>query len=598
MTNPFSSIALIACWFFIVSIAFFYYPKWKQRGNEATIGYDVAGYYQYLPAVFIYHDLRNLEFQQQIFEKYHLGTGYPNYTAETGYQVIKYSLGAALFYTPFFLTGHLVALYGTHPADGYSRPYQAALSFGCLIYALIGLVFARKILLLYFDDTVTAITLWLLVFGTNYLNYTAVDHAMTHNLLFTLFTCIIYLTIQFYKQPGFAIACIIGLLCGLAIITRPSEIVIASLPILWGINGYTAIKQRMQFIAMHWGKIIVSAAGGLAVICLQLFYWKYTSGNFIEYSYGDQGFQFFNAFFYQVLFSFRKGWFVYTPLMLLIVPGFIFLFIYRRSLFMACLVFFLLTFWIVASWEIWWYGGSLGQRALVQSYAILIFPLAAFVQFILQAPNSVKIPAGIFIAFCIVFNIFLTWQAHAPGGIFEAENMNRTYFWKIFFKAEIPPSEKRFLDKADLYRGKMESIVPVEKINFESDTIGITHDIVFEGNNARIIHAEHPYYSYSIPKEKIGTHKWIRISAMCYTPDKEWNIWQAEQLVVWFKKGDEQLKTNFIRIQRLIDSGIWTEVWFEAKVPDAEFDTVEVAVLHLGSSKTLMIDNISVFAFN
>ena len=37
-----------------------YYPRYKQGGGEATISWDVSGYYWYLPALFIYKDLKNL----------------------------------------------------------------------------------------------------------------------------------------------------------------------------------------------------------------------------------------------------------------------------------------------------------------------------------------------------------------------------------------------------------------------------------------------------------------------------------------------------------------------------------------------------------
>ena len=32
---------------------------------------------------------------------------------------------------------------------------------------------------------------------------------------------------------------------------------------------------------------------------------------------------------------------------------------------------------MTAAWDIWWYGGSFGQRALIQAYPVLLFPIAA-----------------------------------------------------------------------------------------------------------------------------------------------------------------------------------------------------------------------------
>ena len=47
------------------------YPKWKLDRTEATISWDVSGYYFYLPAIFIYKDIKKVKFKQAIQDKYH-----------------------------------------------------------------------------------------------------------------------------------------------------------------------------------------------------------------------------------------------------------------------------------------------------------------------------------------------------------------------------------------------------------------------------------------------------------------------------------------------------------------------------------------------
>ncbi len=64
-----------------------------------------------------------------------------------------------------------------------------------------------KILLRFFNEQVTAITIILIVVATNYLNYSAIDNAMTHNLLFNVYIFIILFTIKFYQSPKYWIAC-------------------------------------------------------------------------------------------------------------------------------------------------------------------------------------------------------------------------------------------------------------------------------------------------------------------------------------------------------------------------------------------------------
>jgi hypothetical protein len=47
--------------------AFIFYPKWKQSGVEATISWDASGYYMYLPALFIYQDIKTCSFKDSVY---------------------------------------------------------------------------------------------------------------------------------------------------------------------------------------------------------------------------------------------------------------------------------------------------------------------------------------------------------------------------------------------------------------------------------------------------------------------------------------------------------------------------------------------------
>ncbi|HLO38540.1 MAG TPA: hypothetical protein VK173_08620, partial [Lacibacter sp.] len=62
--------SLIICCVLMMAVSFFYYPKWSRPGSEATISWDVSGYYMYLPATFIYKDLKQCSFKDSILSKY------------------------------------------------------------------------------------------------------------------------------------------------------------------------------------------------------------------------------------------------------------------------------------------------------------------------------------------------------------------------------------------------------------------------------------------------------------------------------------------------------------------------------------------------
>lgn len=369
---------------FILLAAMLYYPKWQKSGTEATLSWDVSGYYLYLPAAFIYHDVKEAAFLDNVIQQYKpTPARMQGFEHPSGHFVLKYSMGQALQYLPWFLCAHLLAEPLGYPADGFSKPYQYAIGWGSLLVAIIGLWFARRNLLEYFSDRVSAVVLLLLVVGTNYLNYTAFDGAMTHNWLFTAYSLLIFSTIKFYRQPSVRWAAAIGLLVGWMTLTRPTELVSALIPLFWGVGNWQALRERLRLFSVNWAQLGVALLCGGGMLFLQLAYWKYVAGEWIVYSYEDQGFNWLRPHIVSVLFSYKAGWLTYSPILFLALAGLFLLKKQQPSLFPPIFFFCLLFLYITSAWNIWWYGGSLGMRAMVQSYAVWIFPLAAFVNWLI-----------------------------------------------------------------------------------------------------------------------------------------------------------------------------------------------------------------------
>src|SRR6478736_5064464 len=381
-----SRLALLFCYIFIFCVSFFYYPKWNMTGTEATISWDVSGYYMYLPATFIYKDLKKLEFREEVRNKYGFSPDFQQaYLHEkSGNFVMKYSSGQALQYLPFFTLGHLAAKLFGYPADGFSLPYQLAISIGALVVSFIGLYYLRKVLLRYFADSTTAIVLLVIVAATNYLNYAAIDGAMTHNLVFTLYALLLFVTDSFYKKPTTLKAALIGIICGWATLTRPTEIISVIIPLVWGIYDLPSLRARFQFIGQQLPQFIIAGFFFVLVGSIQIMYWKYVTGDLLVYSYQDQSFSWLAPHINKGFFSHQSGWLFYTPVMVFSLIGFYWLYKQHPRFFPAIFLFSLLFIYICFAWDIWWYGGRLGIRAMVQAYAVLAFPMAAFTQFMQQ----------------------------------------------------------------------------------------------------------------------------------------------------------------------------------------------------------------------
>lgn len=579
----------------LVAGAFFYYPKWRQPNTEATISWDVAGYYLYLPAVFIYGDLKQLSFGEEMLAKYHSAPELSAFPHPSGNRVIKYSGGQALQFLPWFLAGHAGAKLLGYPADGFSLPYQFALSMGSLLIAMLGLWFLRKTLLRFFSDRATAVTLLLIALGTNYLEYSAFHGALTHNWLFALYAILVYATIRFYEKPSFLLAGVIGILVGWAALTRPTDIISAIIPLAWGIRSRADFSERINFWLRHWPKLALAGALTAAIGFIQLAYWKYVSGEWIVYSYQDQGFSWLRPHVLNGLFSYRAGWLVYSPVMIFALIGFVPLARQQPRLWPVALVFCCLYMYITFAWDIWWYGGSLGQRAMVQSYPVWALAMAAFIEWISRQKRVFQAVFLAAAALLVWYNLWLTHHAH-KGGLLKVGEMNKAYFWKILGKSEVEENAIKLLDTKDEVRSERQDVVLLYSNDFEADSVRCPLPAISGNNSLFLDEARQSSPVYNIPLPG-GEARWIRATARFRCEQKEWDVWKMTQWVVRFSNKGQKVKENMIRIYRLLDSGQTRELYIDAKLPKKPFDRIEVFFWNAGSLKLLLVDDLQVESF-
>ncbi|MBS1582202.1 MAG: glycosyltransferase family 39 protein, partial [Bacteroidetes bacterium] len=292
-----------------------------------VLTWDVFGYYLYLPATVIHHDtgLRDPAWLDAVMTTYEpSATLYQLVDGTEGRRVIKYSAGMAVLYAPFFVITHAAAPMLGYPADGFSPPYQWTIAFGCLLYAMLGLFVLRKVLLHFFSDRWTAVLLALVVLGTNFLQLTALDGTMlTHTPLFTLYALLLWGTLRWHERPHARTALLIGASAGLITLVRPSEGACLLIPLLWLPSGEARWKRKRQLVVTHLGHVLLAAgAFGIAVLPQPL-YWHAVTGQWLFYSYVNpgEGFDLATPHTMDFLFSFRKGWLLYTPLMVLALIG-------------------------------------------------------------------------------------------------------------------------------------------------------------------------------------------------------------------------------------------------------------------------------------
>ncbi len=527
MKNPILKFTVLFISLFVVINNWLFAP-----GN--ILSWDVFGYYLYLPLKFIYNDLGMVNDQVifSIIEKYKsTSTFYQGMRFEDGHYVMKYSMGLSFFYAPFFFIGHLIAKTFGYPVDGFSAPYQYAIFIGCIIYTLIGIYFLAKVLKYFFSDKIASLLLLLTVFATNFILHTTMygQNSYSHNILFSTYAIIIWLTIQWHKTYQWKHIIPLAIICGLTILSRPSEIVCLIIPAIWGIHNKTSLLEKLQILLKYKMQILSFGLLLIMIGSFQFIYWKLYAGKFLYNSYGGnagEGFEFLSPYILKVLFSFRKGWFIYTPIMLLATAGFYFLYKSNRSIFYTLLIYFICTVYFISSWSCWWYAQSYSQRPVIPMYPVMAILLGYLLTAVAEKKNSVKLSFSILIILLLGLNLFQTVQHHK--GIIHADRMTKAYYFKTFGKMKTEPEDEKLLMVNRSYDGTMQFKNPEDYTSrilqvYDFEAV-VKHDTAFAKSgkyalklDSTTIYSDNTEAAYS--QLTTQDHAWIKVSAWIYPTD-------------------------------------------------------------------------------
>lgn len=432
----------------LIIIGHFTQPKLKQDFFTRELGYDVTSYYLYLPMTFIYHDpgFENKAIIDSIFEKYKPSpTFYQTLELPNGRRVPNYTCGFAYAYAPFFLIGHLWAKSSSFPADGFSFPYQFAIATGILFYLLAGWIFLRRFLLFLFTDQTTAIVMLIIGTATNYFAESIGNYLQPHAMLFSGYALLLYLTYKWHEKQKLKYLIPAGIVMGWMILSRPSDIVCIFIPLLWNISDKITFQQKLQLLRINARQLVWMMVAAFMVFIPQFLYWKHVTGQFIFFSYKNtEGFDFLKPHILNVLFSFKKSLFVYTPVLIFVVAGIFGLKRYFPAYRLSIIVYALVNFYFLASWAAWWNGGSFGMRYFVQSYAVMTIPMGCAVDYIRNSRIWVKIMSVSAIFIFTLLNLFQIWQF--MHWIIPDDRMTFAYYKRIFLKTSVNDDDRKLAE--------------------------------------------------------------------------------------------------------------------------------------------------------
>ena len=294
---------------------------------------------------------------------------------DTGLLPNKYGIGWGLASLPWFLAADTMVRAVNASGilhlerDGFSPPYQVFLQLGQLVYALIGLFALYKWLCLHFPGKEARLGLALFWLTSPLIYYQTVNLSMAHSLVFSL-VCVLLLACDSFPRAGPRTAFLVlaGFAAGLCLVTRYQTAPLLLLPL--------ALLAR-SFRRTGPPALPQVAAGVLAFslpLILQLATWKILYGEWILFTYGEQGesFAWTAPHLREVLLDPYHGLFYWHPFLMAALVGAVLVAVREHPLWLLGLLGFALTVFINAAWHAWHFGASFGHRGFIGTLPFLV----------------------------------------------------------------------------------------------------------------------------------------------------------------------------------------------------------------------------------
>ncbi len=350
-----------------------------------SINGDAKAYYAYLPALFIYND-PSYAFIDSVEQTY-----YPEDRSQfkdfripqkNGKSVNKTFPGLSILYAPFFFLSMLVAWVFGYPVDGYSAPFQWGIAFSHLVYFFVGLRFLLAFFRSYkISDSISYWVFTFLLFGTNCWYYLVYDHTVSHIHSFFLACVLLWAMQQWISTKRVKYFGLIGCVMALLVIIRPTNaVMLLFLPLLLLLRNVN-LKVLFSKEVFHLKQLVLSVAVGLSILAIPFLFWKWQSDLWLVYSYGEESFDFRHPHLLEFLFSYQKGWLLWTPLTLFaLIGGIIYFGKQSWKVLLLFLLPLLIIVYILSSWWCWTYGSGFGQRPMIEYLPFIALGFAFFAQ--------------------------------------------------------------------------------------------------------------------------------------------------------------------------------------------------------------------------
>ena len=300
----------------------------------------------------------------------------------TGAHINFAPLGSALLWAPFYALAHAGVLvaraFGAEvPADGFSRPYVAAVCYASALYAFAGLFLLFETLRRHghFPQRAALLAVLATWAASPLLYYTTVAPGFAHANSFFCVALLLCLSLRafFMRSASVFDWVLCGAAAGLCALVREQDGLFLVLPLL-----------LLALILRRRGGLVrvAAAAAAMVLAALVVFIPQLAAYHAINGSYGPsrlvaRKMSFGSPHFLAVLVDPAHGFLWWTPLALLAAAGLLALVWKQRAAWaLALIAAFFVQVAINGSVLSWTQAGAFGARRFVSTYPLLAFGLA------------------------------------------------------------------------------------------------------------------------------------------------------------------------------------------------------------------------------
>ena len=395
--------------FCIAWIAVFFRAQLLDRDINIIVS-DARGYYVYLPSIIIDGDL---DFSNQI--QAHKEPLLLKEQGPESFALNKYPIGMALTLLPIFWVAHMLsvaayALIGQAwlTPNGYSFLYQFLAVAMVMATGVSTMIMIDRIIVRYFgvDSRIACAAILVYWIGSQYFYYFFREPLMVHIVSTFWVVIVIYLCQEAVSQRRWWQSPFLTFGLSMAVVCRPTNLAILA-PVL--IHQLYGIYRYRKSTKVMWS--LPLSVLGLMPVFLQMLTWRMMVGQYLFYSYQNEGFNWTRPMLLQTLFSSRHGLFFWSPILLFAVWGGIW-YTCRRGgtrnpLWQNLLIGGIFLWYLNSAWHVWCFGHAFGDRAFLEISCLFVVGLAfCFEQLYTSGQRYIPLAIGCFTA-GIIYNWIL-----------------------------------------------------------------------------------------------------------------------------------------------------------------------------------------------